>query len=91
MLLTPEVHPAATPAADKLQATTARKTCSAGRLLWSVDDRDIQSAATMTLWGLKDVEGLHDIAKKHPKEDMRRAADRWIAMIEEKRKKARQQ
>jgi hypothetical protein len=33
MVVTPEVPPAATTAADELQATTARKTCSAGRLL----------------------------------------------------------
>jgi hypothetical protein len=32
MLVTPEVHPAATTAADELQPITARKTCSAGRL-----------------------------------------------------------
>jgi hypothetical protein len=32
MLVTPKAHPAATTAADELQAITARKTCSAGRL-----------------------------------------------------------
>jgi len=55
------------------------------KVVWSVDDRLIQIAATITLSDLKDVDGLRDIAKNHPKKEVRRAAERGIAAIEENR------
>jgi hypothetical protein len=39
MSVTPEVHPAATIAADELQPITSRKTYSAGRLRLSITSR----------------------------------------------------
>ncbi|MFZ1934930.1 MAG: type II CAAX endopeptidase family protein [Thermoguttaceae bacterium] len=54
------------------------------KVAWSVDDLQIQLGATIALSDLKDLEGLHDIAKKHPQEIVRRAAERCIATIEAK-------
>ena len=52
------------------------------KVAWSVDDRLIQIAATITLWSLKDVDGLRDIAKNHPQKNVRQAAERQIASLE---------
>ncbi len=51
---------------------------------WSDNELKIQLSATCTLHSLKDSEGLHEIAQKHPKVQIRRAAERMIAYLEEK-------
>jgi membrane protease YdiL (CAAX protease family) len=52
-------------------------------IVWSADDLHLRMSATLTLWDLKDVEALRDIAEKHPEEKIREAARRWLQTMKE--------
>jgi len=49
------------------------------RVAWSINDRGSQLAATLTLHGLGDVEGLREISQRHPDEIVRRTAQAMLA------------
>jgi hypothetical protein len=50
------------------------------RVAWSAADAAVQLLAVMTMMQLHDLEGLQEIAKSHPQEKLRRAAEGMIRM-----------
>jgi hypothetical protein len=55
------------------------------KLAWSFADRFIQFSATMALHGIKDEEGLRDIAARHPDEKVRQVATDMLRMLRDEK------
>jgi membrane protease YdiL (CAAX protease family) len=50
-------------------------------VVWSADDPHIQFSATMTLHEIGDVEGIRRVAQSHPRETVRKAAEKMLAWM----------
>ncbi len=49
---------------------------------WSPSDQSVQLAATLTLYDLRDAEGLQDLAKRHENEKVRSAAEYMVTEMQ---------